>query len=118
MKILGHIDNVARENGITEKYIDPTYHAGVSKRSNDDQTSGKNDEIKENDLSENMKPLDKERKISLPNAESDSDIGTGIEVESEEKLNDKDNDELQTTSQSGRDKVTSSSSIKISGESK
>lgn len=65
------------------------------------------------------KPSDSDRAVSTNSRHSkasEADIGTGIEVESEEKLSDEDPDGLQRTSMSNVGEITVSSRADISKE--
>ena len=132
IKILGHIngnevrDRVVRSSGdseysVSEIPFDPKeFHENSigSKPSHNDQST--NDEVTVTDLSSvDSKPSNEDLKVSEHPGDShpsDADIGTGIEVESEEKLSDEDPDELQTTSQSTVGEITVSSRSDISRE--
>ena len=128
VKILGRIDNnevsrdrVVRSSGDSEYSI--YEHPNSPKLSYDDSSSSTNDEVTVTEVSSvdhDPKPTrDDDRPVVVSPGDSkssDADIGTGIEVESEEKLSDEDSDELQTTSQSTVGEITVSSRADISKE--
>ena len=133
IKVLGHIQNEARdrvtrssgdsEYSISETPIDPkiSYENPTNpKLSYDDPSSSSNDEVTVTDLSSvDSKPSDSGRAVSTSSGHSkasEADIGTGIEVESEEKLSDEDPDGLQRTSISNVGEITVSSRADISKE--
>ena len=135
VKILGRIhnevrDRVVRSSGDSEYSISETpinskishEDLNIPKLSYDDSSSSTNDEVTVTDLSSvehEPKPADDDQPVSTSPGDpkqSDPDIGTGIEVESEEKLSDEDSDELQTTSQSNVGEITVSSRADITKE--
>ena len=131
IKVLGHIQNEARdrvtrssgdsEYSISETPIDSkiSYENPIDpKLSYDDASSLSNDEVTVTDLSSvDSKPSDSADSTSSRDSKtSDADIGTGIEVESEEKLSDEDPDDLQRTSMSTVGEITVSSRADISKE--
>ena len=135
VKILGHVDNevrdrVVRSSGDSEYSISESpinsklsyQHPNTAKLSYDDSSSSTNDEVTVTEVSSvdhDPKPTDDDRPVVISPGDSnpgDADIGTGIEVESEEKLSDEDSDELQTTSQSTVGEITVSSRADITRE--
>lgn len=97
-------------------YDNPT----APKISYDDPSSSTNDEVTVTDLSSvDSSPSDNDDVDSTSTKDSkasDAEIGTGIEVESEEKLEDEEPDKLQTTSQSTVGEITLTSRADISRE--
>ena len=135
VKILGHVDNevrdrVVRSSGDSEYSISESpinselsyQQPNTARLSYDDSSSSTNDEVTVTDVSSvdhDPKPADDDRPVVISPGDSkpgDADIGTGIEVESEEKLSDEDSDELQTTTQSTVGEITVSSRADITRE--
>ncbi|XP_028397170.1 uncharacterized protein LOC114520990 isoform X2 [Dendronephthya gigantea] len=134
IKILGHVDNTVRDrfvrsSGDSEYSISETPindhksfydNPTTPKISYDDPSSSTNDEVTVTDLSSvDSSPSDNDDVVTTTAEDSktsDAGIGTGIEVESEEKLKDEEPDELQTTSQSNVGEITLTSRADISRE--
>lgn len=131
VKILGHVENEARdrvtrssgdsEYSISERPIRPklTYDYSHTPNVHDDPNTSTNDEITVTDLSSvDSKSSDEPTVSTIDSKPSNADIGTGIEVEAEQKLSDDNPDEQQTTSQSTIEEITVSSRGDISREGK